>query len=80
MLPHPQSLPQVTKDPFVRLPSTWRDAIGKRLTDARILKYQREGRYGEAAKLLYAKPTPKKRSQESLFKSKLKLKARQEYV
>ena len=42
-----ESLPRVTKDPKVRLPSTWRDAIGAPLTDSMIRKYSKQGRYGE---------------------------------
>ncbi len=33
-------------DPRVRMRSTWRDPIGKPLTDSAILRYMRNGRYG----------------------------------
>lgn len=42
----PEFVPTITKNPSVRFPSTWRDAIGKPLTDSAILAYIREGRYG----------------------------------
>lgn len=35
-------------DPLAHLPSTWRQGIGKVLTNKRIIEYQREGRYGSA--------------------------------
>lgn len=37
---------RVTMDPRAHLPSTWRDAIGKPLTDRRIKFYQSQGRLG----------------------------------
>lgn len=39
-------LGHVSLDPRIRLPSTWRTAIGPVLTNKRIAEYQREGRYG----------------------------------
>ena len=56
-----ESLPTVTKDPTVHLPSTWRDAIGKKLTNAKISRYQKQGRYGEDYK-----PEDKKQKRERL--------------
>lgn len=41
----------VPKDTSVRLPSTWRDAIGEQLTNRRIALRQRQGFYGEAARV-----------------------------
>ena len=40
----------VTMDPHVHLPSTWRDALGKPLTNAAIARYAREGWYGPEVK------------------------------
>lgn len=42
---------RVTMDEHAYLPSTWRQAIGKRLTNRRIAEYQREGKYGTELKL-----------------------------
>lgn len=42
---HPIAV-RVTMDTTARLPSTWRNGIGKTLTNRRIAEYQREGRYG----------------------------------
>jgi hypothetical protein len=42
----PTTIPTITKNPHVRFPSTWRDAIGKPLTDSQIRQYAREGFYG----------------------------------
>lgn len=59
-VPHarPQKLPplvplqvHVTMDTTAHLPSTWRQAVGKRLTSHRIAQYQREGWYGSGLKL-----------------------------
>lgn len=41
-----ESIPTVTKDPPVRFPSTWKSAIGKPLTNARITHWAKQGRYG----------------------------------
>ena len=50
----PVVVPTITKDPLVHLPSTWKDPIGKPLTDSAIEQYAREGFYGpdEKAKQL----------------------------
>jgi hypothetical protein len=51
-LPPLQSITtKVCMDIDVHLPSTWRSAIGKTLTNRRIAEYQREGRYGSGLKL-----------------------------
>lgn len=42
---------KVTMDTSARLPSSWRSAIGKTLTNRRIAEYQREGMYGSGLKL-----------------------------
>src|SRR6267378_8701171 len=42
----PTVIPTITKNPHVRFPSTWQDAIGKPLTDSAIRQYAREGFYG----------------------------------
>ena len=44
-----QTVPSVTMDPSVYLPSTWRNPIGALLTSRRITQYMREGRYGKEA-------------------------------
>ena len=54
MKPRPENLtppPKVTMNEHVRLPSTWRDGIGKKLTDAAIKRYEKQGRYGEEFRL-----------------------------
>lgn len=47
-----ESVPRVTMQPWVRFPSTWRDPVGKLLTNRRIHQLQLEGRYGPEAKRL----------------------------
>lgn len=41
---------EVSHDPRCRFPSTWRDPIGKPLTNARIRALQRDGWYGQEVK------------------------------
>lgn len=47
----PTCVPSITKNPLVRFPSTWRDPVGKPLTDSAIAQYAREGAYGPAEQL-----------------------------
>lgn len=44
-----ESIPHVTMDPLVHLPSTWKDAKGKLLTNRRIGELAAMGHYGKAA-------------------------------
>jgi len=47
----PTLIPTVTKNPHIRFPSTWKDALGKPLTDRVIEQYIREGRYTKELQL-----------------------------
>jgi hypothetical protein len=38
--------PSVCMDAHIRMPSSWKDAVGAVLTDKRIRFYQERGRYG----------------------------------
>ena len=49
--------------------SGWRDAIGPRLTNRRIAKYQKLGRYGEDMKKLQVKKTAKQLKKEKTAKA-----------
>lgn len=48
----------VCLDPHAHIGSAWKDAIGKPLTNARILHYVREGWYGTEAQKLATKHDP----------------------
>jgi hypothetical protein len=69
-----ESLPHITMDPTVHLPSTWRSAIGKPLTDRSISKWKKLGFLGGVAtpdvisKAVRAVKTAKERRSERRWK------------
>lgn len=54
------SLKAFQQDHRIPIKSTWRDAIGKRLTDRTITKYIKMGKYGVEVKLRFFPPKEKK--------------------